>query len=840
MTFVRLLFVLALVACGGGGGSPDAGPSLAHCHFEALPPTAGAGGTVEPGPLEAGAAAVPLGLPVGGTMGGYAARGGVLGNAGRVDNRDTDVSGAFVPSVGIETIPMARAVALAAGGEQVVIVKADLIFADDQITHDLAEALGPEYHGKVLFATSHSHSAPCHFSTNSALQVGCGKTHARVRERLLGALKDAAQKAIAARRPAKLGIAVDTSFDPDDLVTHDRREQNDGLAGGKRKDSFLAVLRVDGVDGAPIAVLPVFGVHGTILDADNPLYTTEVTGAIERALEESFDSAVVAIHLQGAGGDVSPGGGAAGIAGPLAGDVASYQFARAEAVGRLARPMIDAVWRQAGAAMQTELAIEMVTRSIELGPRPDTFTIRGGMLAYAPFDRDRVPDRKIFGPGGEVLSPIDEFSAPVGAALCGDRDMPYFPAAELVGVAGLAPYASCMHLDVAGEIFSDILDMEFEAPVCASTRTTISALRLGDWLVATLPGEPVTLLADLVRRKSPVAADKTIVVGYAQGHVGYLLTVEDWLQAGYEPSINFWGPLEGESIVERLAELMPLAFTPVREDAAAGGANRVKLSFIDDDLRALDPDAMAGTVPAAVPDDFYFRGRVPVASAQPEATIPRVTGIARFVWVGEDILAGTPRVTLQRETAPGTWNNVTRRSGRPVQDGDLILTWTPNPRKRSGSTPVNHLWGVEWQAVTPTGTAGMDALTDRAGLPLGRYRFHVEGTGYVLDSQPFEVVAGPLAVTASQAGATLSGTAHYEAPLGWRLLDLEVKSNQKVPIRTIVDVVVEFGDGGANETFTAVPVTSPGQFSVTLPDAGRPVSRVTVRDAFGNFGQATL
>ena len=46
--------------------------------------------------------------------------------------------------------------------------------------------------------------------------------------------------------------------------------------------------------------------------------------------------------------------------------------------------------------MQRRVEMEMVSRSIEIGPKPETFTIRGGALAYAPFDLSKTPDGVIY------------------------------------------------------------------------------------------------------------------------------------------------------------------------------------------------------------------------------------------------------------------------------------------------------------------------------------------------------------------------------------------------------------------------------------------------------------
>ena len=94
---------------------------------------------------------------------------------------------------------------------------------------------------------------------------------------------------------------------------------------------------------------------------------------------------------------------------------------------------------------------------------------------------------------------------------------------------------------------------------------------------------------------------KTILLGYAQGHVGYLLRPEDWLKGGYEPSVTFWGPLEGEHIADQVLALMPLALTPMREDASTASASRVAVPAMTNGFEFDDPAQGAGTVPATIP-----------------------------------------------------------------------------------------------------------------------------------------------------------------------------------------------------------------------------------------------
>ena len=105
---------------------------------------------------------------------------------------------------------------------------------------------------------------------------------------------------------------------------------------------------------------------------------------------------------------------------------------------------------------------------------------------------------------GAVISPIDEFNAPVGAGLCEDTTA-MFPAAAIAGDDGILPYGSCLQLDVAGDILGQIFDIDFDVdathPVCETTRTTISALRIGDYVIGTMPGELTVLLANYLREQ---------------------------------------------------------------------------------------------------------------------------------------------------------------------------------------------------------------------------------------------------------------------------------------------------------------------------------------------------
>ncbi len=838
------LSLLLALGCGDdGGATPDGGlevvpASTDHCSYVDLPPTAGSGGTVEAGALEAGAAELVHDFPVGATLGAYTGRVTALGEGRTPDGRTEPTSGSFTPSIGIETRNKAKAIVLRAGGETIVLLKSDVGLADAAITHAVEERLeevhGESFAGKVVWATSHTHSGFAQYTSNTILYLGLGQKREEVATRVVEDLVTVTGMALENLEPAQVGIASNDMFDPDDQVSRDRRDANDELMGGPKKDDFLVVMRVDAMDGTPIAIAPVFGIHGTVLGADNLLVSTEGPGAIERAVEENFDEPVVVMHLQGAGGDVSP----AGSGGIDCDGSPCYNFARLETIGRYARDAILTTWMNAGDMLQDEVAMEMVTRSVDLGPDWETFTVREGDLQYSTWDGVTEPDLEIFDGMGNVISPVDEFNAPHGAGLCGMFGGALFPQSQLPGTRNAqGPYRSCMSIDEAAPQFETLLELPIgQTPSCATTRITLSALKIGDWSFLTAPGEPVTLWAQTLRERAPAGSDRTVVIGYAQDHMGYLLTVEDWLAQGYEPSINLWGPLEGEYILEQILALAPLVETPERENAAQGGTDRWLPDPVDDsDLDAIDSAPMAGTIPATPWDRVYVHTGEPLTSSQPPATLPRLEN-ATFTWIGEDTWVETPVVTLQRMEGGGSWVDVQRRSGRPVQDQDILLTYTPDPLVPEDGETQTHHWAVEWQAVTPWGTPGLDDVEDRFGVPLGTYRFHVVAGGYTLDSDPFEVTPATIDVTASYAGGMLTGTAMFHAENGFRLLHPRMPSNQPVPANGTVTLTIERSTPGPAETID-VALDGSGAFSVATD--GDIVS-VTVVDRFGNEGSGAL
>ncbi|HTM19519.1 MAG TPA: hypothetical protein VL172_03395, partial [Kofleriaceae bacterium] len=297
-------------------------------------------------------------------------------------------------------------------------------------------------------------------------------------------------------------------------------------------------------------------------------------------------------------------------------------------------------------------------------------------------------------------------------------------------------------------------------------------------------------------------------------------------------------------LAERLRDLMALAVTPEREDATTGGTDRCVPPVPDDGLEIDDPAPMAGTLPAPVPDNVWLRSGAP-AGAQPPASIARVSGIATFVWIGDDPLVANPRVTLEHETGTDIWEAVTRRSGRTVADGEILVAYTPDPLRRVAGEAQTHYWTAEWQAVPWIGCQDdalgpCDDLDGFAGVPLGNYRFHVVGKAFDITSDPFAVTAADLQVTPSLDGSFIDIAVELDAPRGYRFLDAQLPSNQPVPVRAGSFDVVMSRNAGGDLTFNGQTIGADGILRIDAGGEAGNVTGVTVTDHWGNSKTASL
>ncbi len=186
------------------------------------------------------------------------------------------------------------------------------------ITLDLGRSFGPpqiawlrdkarRQHGvaEVMLIASHTHSGPM---IDDSYDDGVPEWEQRALEKIADAIGEAVAKLKTARIDAGLGQAT---------IGHNRRVvQSDGSvkmlwrnSSGQQTgmiDPTVGVIRVDDVNGNPMAILVNYACHPVIFGPDNLRYSADFPGAMAKLVESSFDDKPICFFLQGAPGDINP------------------------------------------------------------------------------------------------------------------------------------------------------------------------------------------------------------------------------------------------------------------------------------------------------------------------------------------------------------------------------------------------------------------------------------------------------------------------------------------------------------------------------------------------------
>jgi len=251
--------------------------------------------------IEAGASIVDITPPAGLAMSGFAAR--------------------TAPALGTHDPLTARAIVV---GETAIVVADVIGFHAGMSARIRARCQLPA--DNVVVVALHTHGGPV--SMDGRL---CMEADAAYLQHLEHGCVAAIDKAAAARRPARLSVGVGN--DPD--IARNRRH-----AGGV-VDRALPVLRIDAVDGQPIAIMTSYACHPVVLGADNRLWTADYPHFVRCALEAATPGAV-AVVMTGCCGDANTGHAAHASISLAA--MATRTFAEAERIGnRVAASALSAV-----------------------------------------------------------------------------------------------------------------------------------------------------------------------------------------------------------------------------------------------------------------------------------------------------------------------------------------------------------------------------------------------------------------------------------------------------------------------------------------------------------------
>ena len=624
------------------------------------------------GQVYAGIGQARVDYSLGVSMAGYGARDGVV----------TPYAISLLGSDRVQDAQDVKVIALSDDRDIIIVIRLPLGWSTDfllsaiavklqEMTRSDAHPNGINYLSKLVTAATHSHSQVARFWNlipDRGLGIfGYGEFSPDVADRLATSFAIAVARALDDMRPAKFGWHLVEDFDPEGRIRSDRRSENPQYV-----DDQMLVWRIDDLEGRPRAGMVNFAFHPNLMNSS--WLSADAAAGVEVVATERLSAMhglpIPVMYTNGNAGDVSARGD----------DGTRVDHGKIQACGHRTWPIFRDAFE--GITTRPDVDLEIVTRRI-----PISYDLVGYDREQAEF-RSRSERSHVYG----AFACVDEGRTPEEDAY---RD---------------------------GEFGCRInVEQYVGRPVPQFHKTTLTAFRIGDLAMVTLPGEPMSRygreLADDVMSDAEAhgwAGVQVVILGYAQDHQFYLLRSDDWLRGGYEASTHIWGWRGGDYIYENAFRVARQLWTEEVESNETGVKPTWWPSLVDDALTPVPGDMPAGQFELDAPTGAVRRG-----------------SMLELTWHGGHPQVDLPTVVLETAPveAPTRWGAATRPGGVPY---DLI--GFESMLLYEGNYGADHRWTVRWEIPFD--------------MALGPYRLRIDGRGadgaaisdYRLSSNGFEIV----------------------------------------------------------------------------------------------------
>jgi len=413
--------------------------------------------------LKAGVAGANVTPPVGMLMSGYGSR--------------TELA------TGIHDELNTVAVYLTDGEMEAALITTDIISANDEGVARVREACTAASgvpSENILVAFAHNHGGPQTDLRRSDSVDELKRAYGTVLvHKMAGALSEAKHNAV----PVRIGYGRQDCY-----FGKNRREHKDGrIVIGYNPDGptspIVDVLRLDRLDtGDPLSLIFSYACHGTVMRANNLLYTAEFSGIAKAFIDEQIPTARSAF-MAFCSGDIDP-----------------WPHGDFEKMERYGRQLGCAVV-QAALDMETDDMVE----DIRLAVASENFRL--------PLEKEPSLD--------EAKEKLEEARAAADKELAEKREK-----------AGDKPVSLDRSTERSLKGAEELVKALESGDADLGVKGEIRALAIGDFAIVGLPGEIfVKIGLDIVAR-SPFA--RTIAVSHSNGSIGYVPTEDQVPLGGYE------------------------------------------------------------------------------------------------------------------------------------------------------------------------------------------------------------------------------------------------------------------------------------------------------------------
>lgn len=379
----------------------------------------------------------------------------------------------------------------------------------------------------VLLNYSHTHAAPHPFDDAPKLGGDLRNVTADERayidalpQRLVGVARQAAERL----EPARIGAA---SGDAPGISVNRRERTSDGrtILGWNPDgilDTEVSVVRVDGADGQPMAVLVGFACHPVVLGGEHPMVGPDYPGAVREVVEQA--TGALCLFLSGAAGNVLP------LEGFYDNDGPEKTFG--QRIGHEALAAFSRIRTTATSIHRTSYgSVTPIT-----------------LFRHRPLDDQ--PDQPV-----EARSVVIEFPL---------KTLPTLAEVELELTERIA---ALEHARTEGATPAQLNPLEYHVvwaeAAAAQLRDgtaettasgTLQVLRIGDIAFAAIPGEAFNEIGLAIKAGS--SAPYVFVCGYSNEYVGYFPTRAEYPFGGYEPSYAHHNSRRLEQVDEHCEQII--------------------------------------------------------------------------------------------------------------------------------------------------------------------------------------------------------------------------------------------------------------------------------------------
>ena len=410
------------------------------------------------------------------------------------------------PIQAVESDLTATVLVLSNGVSKAAIIACDLIVIPTQtaleVRSEVAEAIGT-IASHVLLNFSHNHSSPAlpGWTVDPPDQA---RLKSKYQEKLFRWLVEAAQEADRKLEPARIGAGWGKSH----IGVYRRETGPDGRdvlgeVPDHPIDPAVGVIRVDNLEGEPIAVLFSYGCHPVTVGPLSMVASTDFPGPARGVLEKSLGG--MAMFLQACGGNINP---RIGI---------GYEVDCREGKSRVG-------WTLGGEVLK-------VAADIRTHVKPGERTTLGNIpnILFRPWEPVDGDGSTYLGAAEEVL-PLEFIDLPSMEEARSVQEK-WHQILDERSARGAQPW----EMRVAAH-FANWADRLVEAVRDGhpTLDLVLQAVRINDIVLASLNVEAFFETGLSVKAKSPF--QYTQVLGYSNGVVGYLPRAEDYPPGGW--SVN--------------------------------------------------------------------------------------------------------------------------------------------------------------------------------------------------------------------------------------------------------------------------------------------------------------